>query len=80
MLEEHRKTTTEFVERINQGEKICTEAVEYLSVTWELILDDEVMENIKEDAQQAELNIIPVKEDMKKLPIKENVSKVTELK
>ena len=80
MLEEHRKTTSEAVERIRQGEKLCTEAVEAVSTMWELLLDDEAIEKIKEDARETNLKITAVKVDMKKLSLKEKAGKIAELK
>ena len=80
MLEEHKKTTFEAVERIRQGEKLCTEAVEAFSAMWELLLEDETVEKINEDAQKDDLKITAVKADMKKLPIKYRITKVAELK
>ena len=80
VLEEQNKTTSEVVERIRQGEKLCTEAVEVVSMMWEVLLEDETVENINEDVRQDNLKIIVVKEDMKKLSIKERITKVTELK
>ena len=80
VLEEHRKTTSEDVDRIKQVEKICKEAIDAVSEPWELLLEVEAVEKIKEDACQTDLNITMVKEDMKKLSIKENIAKVVELK
>ena len=71
---------SEVVKRIRQGEQLCTVAVEAVSTTWGLLLEDEVVEKIKEDAWHADLKIIVVKANMKKLPIKENLAKVAELK
>ena len=47
---------------------------------WELLLEDETMVKFTKDVHQTELKITIVKEDMKKLPIKENLTKVVELK
>ena len=80
VLEECRKTTSEAVKRIKQGEKLFTEVVEAISTMWEFIIEDEAMDKIKEDACQIDLNIRAVKEDMKNLSIKEKIAKVTELK
>ena len=49
-------------------------------MTWEFLLEDEDVENIKEYVWQANLKISVVKEDIKKLPIKEKSAKVVELK
>ena len=43
-------------------------------------MEDETMEKIKEDACQTDLHISIVKIDMNNMPIKENISKVPELK
>ena len=66
--------------RIRKGEQLCIEAVESISVTWGFLLEDEAVENIKEEVQQADLKIATVKADMKKLSLKEKVAKVVELK
>ena len=80
MLKEHRKTTYEAIEMIRKGEKLYIEVVESIFMTWELLLEDEAVEKIKEDARQAELRIAMVKADMKKFSLKEKVAKVVELK
>ena len=80
MIEEHRKKTSPAIERIRKGEKLYIEGIEAVSTTWEFILEDEVVEKIKEDAWKTNLNITTVKEDMKKLSIKERITKVVELK
>ena len=56
------------------------EAVEVVSMMWEVLLDDETMDKIKEDVQQADEKIIALKVDMKNMLIKERSAKVTELK
>ena len=47
---------------------------------WEVLLDDETMDKIKEDVQQANEKFIALKVDMKNMLIKERSAKVTELK
>ena len=79
MLEEHRKEVSEAAERIRWGETIYTEAVEVIYAMWEVLLDNETVEKIKEDAWQDDLKITTVKVDMKKLPIKERSVKVSNL-
>ena len=70
MIEENRKTTSEVVEWIKQGDKLCKESIDAISKALELLLEDEVMDKIKEDACHSDLKITMVKEDMKKLSIK----------
>ena len=45
-----------------------------------MLLEDEVVDKIKEDARQTELKITIVKEEIKKMLIKEKTTKVAELK
>ena len=80
VLEEHRKTTSEAIKTIRQGGKLCTEDIEAISMMWEVLLEDETMEKIKEYAPQADLKITTVNAYMKNLLIKERITKVTELK
>ena len=70
VLEEHNKVASQAVARIHQGEKLCTEVVELISVMWKSILEDETVENIKEDALQDNENISALKAEMKKLSLK----------
>ena len=71
---------SEAIERIRQGEKLCTEAVEFIPAMWEVLMEDETMEKIKEYAQQTDLKITAVKEHMNNLSIKQRITKVTKLK
>ena len=80
VLEKQKKTTSEAVDRINKGEKLYTEAIDVVLEIWELLLEDETTTKFTEDMHQTELKIIAVEEDMKKLPIKENIAKVVLLK
>ena len=45
-----------------------------------MLLEDQTLVKFTEDVHQNELKITAVKEYMKKLPIKENIAKVVELK
>ena len=40
VLEEHNKIVSKVVARINQGEKICTEAIESIFAMWKALLED----------------------------------------
>ena len=80
VLEVRKKTTFEAVDQIKQGKKLCTKAIDATSTNWELLLEDETTEKFVEDTLQAELKITAVKTDMKKLPIKEKITKVVKLK
>ena len=66
--------------RIRKGEKLCTEEVEAILAMWEVLLEDDTGENIKENVQQAGEKITTVKEEMKKLLLKEKVTKMAEIK
>ena len=80
VIEERRKTTSEAIEWIKQGEKLCTETIYIVSAVWELFLKYEAMEKIKEDAWKDDLKISAVKEYMKTMPMKEKITRGTELK
>ena len=47
---------------------------------WEVLMEDENMEKIKENAWQAGEKITTKKEEMKKLSFKEKVTKMAEIK
>ena len=55
VIEVHKKTTFEAVDRIKEGEKLCKEAIDKVSVTWELLPEDEKAEKIIEDLWQTKL-------------------------
>ena len=54
-IEEYRKTTSEAIDRIKEGEKICKKVIEAILTTWELLLEDETTPKFIEGARQAEL-------------------------
>ena len=80
MIEACQKPTSEAIDRIKEGEKLCKEAIDQVFATWELLLEDEKVEKIIEDLRQTKLQITSVKADMKKLHIGENIGKVVKLK
>ena len=80
VLEERSKATSEAVVRIRKGEKICTETVEAIFAMWESLLEDDIVEKIREDAWKANEKIIVVKTEMKKFPLKDKVTKMAEIK
>ena len=47
---------------------------------WEVLMEEDIMEKIKEYARQYDLKITIVKVDMKKLSIKERITNIAELK
>ena len=47
---------------------------------WKFLLEYDKVEKFAEDACQDNMEITVVKSEMKNIPIKENISKVTELK
>ena len=79
MLEERRNAVSEAVARRSKGKKLFIEEVEAVSAMWEVLMEDETVEKIKEDVWQADLKIDVVKEDMKKLSIKEKIANFVEL-
>ena len=80
VLEERNKAVSKAEEMVRRRETMYNEAVEVVSMMWEVLLDDETMDKIKEDVQQADEKIIALKVDMKNMLIKERSAKVTELK
>ena len=80
MIEERRKTTSQAIDRIKEGEKLCTKAIDAVSMTLEVLLEDDTAEKFVEAAHHAVLKIVTVKVDMKKLSIKEKIAKVSKLK
>ena len=80
MLEECSKALLAVEERIRQGETIYTKAMEVVFAMWEVLLEDETRENIKENAWQVDEKITAVKSEMKKFLLKENLTKIAEIK
>ena len=80
VLEEWIKVVTKAIARIRKGEKLCTEVVESISAMWESLLEDETREKIKENAWQYDEKITVAKAEMKKLLLKEKVTKMAEIK
>ena len=80
VLEEQSKATFEAVARISKGEKLYTKTVEAISAISKGILEDETREKIKENAWQYDEKITVAKAEMKKLLLKEKVTKMAEIK
>ena len=70
----------EVVARIRKGEKLCTKAVEFIPMMREVLLEDETREKIKESGRQVDEKITRAKLEMKKLSLKERVTKIVEIK
>ena len=66
--------------KICDGEKLYTKVVESISTIWEVLLEDDTGDKIKEDAQQADQKITTAKAEMKKLSLQEKVTKMDEIK
>ena len=71
MIEERRKTKSAIVSKIKEGGNLCTKAIDKVSTTWELLMEDETAKFFAKEARHAKLKITTVKVNMKKLPIKE---------
>ena len=54
--------------------------MEVISTMWEALLEDETREKIKEIVRQADEKITAAKAEMKKLSLKEKVTKMVEIK
>ena len=65
MLEQCKTTTSEVVDQIKRGVKLCTKMIEAVLMTWELFLEDDTVAKFTEEVQQAELKIETIKESMR---------------
>ena len=54
--------------------------MEEVAATWEQLIDDETVEQLVEQVRQADLQILEMNTDIKKLPTKEKIAMGTELK
>ena len=80
MLEERNKAASEAVAKIYDRKNLCTKAAEVISTIWEALLEYEMGEKIKADAQQVDKKISTAKVEMKKISLKEKVTKMAEIK
>ena len=54
--------------------------MEAVAATWEQLIDDETAEQLAKQARQADLQILEMKAEIKKLPTKEKIARGTKLK
>ena len=80
VLEEWSRAGSEAFGNIGEGDKIWTKVVESISMIWESLLEDDTGEKIKENAWQADNKITMTNPKMKKLPLKEKVTNIVEIK
>ena len=80
VLEECNRATSEANGKIRKGEQFYTKAAEVICMIWEALLEDATIGNIRENVHKAKDKIIVVKEEMKKIPFQEKVSKMAEIK
>ena len=80
VVQKRKQSSYEVVGRLREAEKICTEAVETITIVWGELIEDETVEKLAEQARQVELHVLVVKTTIKKLPTKEKIAKGAELK
>ena len=49
VIESRQKTTSEVVDRIKEGEKLCNKVIDQVSMNWESLMEDVKAEKIAED-------------------------------
>ena len=78
--EERRRATSEADGNITEGQTLYMKAVGVISMIWEALLEDETIENIRESVWQVDERFIATKAEMKKLPFKEKLIKMADIK
>ena len=75
-LKERRRVAYEAAGKITEGETLYAKEVDIVSMIWEVLLEDETTENIRESMRQEDEKIGIAKAEMKKLPFQEKVIKM----
>ena len=61
-------------------EALCVKYIDQVSQTWEALIYDEKLEKFAEQLCTAETEVNQLKNEMKKLPLIENMAKVVNMK
>ena len=80
VLEEKWKATTEDVLKIGEKEVLCAKAVEQVSQSWEALIDDTDLKQVTQQLHTAKADINKLKNEQKKLPIMEKMTKAANFK
>ena len=71
---------TQAVSQLQEAKSVCVEAIETIATAWEYLIDDAVAEKLFEQAGKVDLQMLALKDESKKLPMKENITWGTNLK
>ena len=80
VLHQRQQLATQAISQLRKAESICAEAMEAVAATWEQLIDDEVVEKLATQVWQVDLQILALKAEIKKIPMKEKIARGTELK
>ena len=80
VVQQRKQSTYQAIGQLREAKKICTKAVETIATVWEKLIEDETADQLAKQAQKEEQQVVAVKAEIKKLQVKENISKGAELK
>ena len=80
VLQQRQQFASQSVSRLREAEHVCAEAVETIATSWEQLIDDAMVKQLAKQAWQADLKILALKAEIKKLPMKEKIARGTKLK
>ena len=67
------------MQKIEKEEEICAKAIERVSQSWEELIDDTEIEQVKEKLYTSEVDINQLKNELKKLPTVENIARIDDM-
>ena len=68
------------MQRMEDAEVLCAEALEHVCQSWEALIDDEQLEQVTEQLYTMEAEFNKLKNDLKKLLTVEKMTNVTDMK
>ena len=78
-MEDRRKAAIEAVNKIEEVEAICVKVVDQVSQDWESLIEDVELEKVTEEIRTTDTEVTHLKNEMKRLPLVQNMDKVTEI-
>ena len=69
MLEEQRKASIEYAQKIEEAEAVCAKVFDQVSHAWEALIEDAKLEKVEEELHMVEAEVNQMKRSMRKLPL-----------